>query len=54
MSFADKVEAVLLFSSKYLKKLGDPLEPDSELYVTHVGFGSVRRLSMMHIIASLA
>jgi len=30
------------------------LEPDSELYVAGVCLGSVRRLSMMHIIASLA
>jgi hypothetical protein len=29
-------------------------EPDSELYMAHVSFGSVSRLSMTHIIASLA
>jgi hypothetical protein len=29
-------------------------EPDSELYVAHVGFGSVSRLSMTLIIASFA
>ena len=30
------------------------LEPDSELYMAHVSFGSASRLSMTHIIASLA
>jgi hypothetical protein len=30
------------------------LEPDSDLYVAHVGFGSVSRLSMTPIIASFA
>jgi hypothetical protein len=30
------------------------LEPDSKLYVAHVGFGSVSRLSMTPIIASFA
>jgi hypothetical protein len=30
------------------------LEPDSELYMAQVGVGSVIRLSMTHIIASLA
>ena len=29
-------------------------EPDSELYMVHVSFGSVSRLSMTQIIASLA
>jgi hypothetical protein len=33
---------------------GTPLEPDSELYVERLDFGPASRLSMMHIIASLA
>ena len=32
----------------------DRLEPDSELYVARLSFGPASRLSMMHIIASLA
>ena len=38
----------------YVQQMDEFLEPDSELYVADVGFGSVTRLSMTHIIASLA
>ena len=49
------IEHGLVFRSNFARSSAAiSLEPDSELYVARLSFGPASRLSMMHIIASLA